>query len=436
MKKAAIIGAGVSGLIVGAKLAKEGFDVVVFEKSKSIGGRAAGLNRDGFSLDNGLHLIRNGAKGLLSTTMDKLGLPIELCMMSHPEFFYLSDGGILPFPQDQKALMETDIITMDEKMKLLSMFREGVYEQYRDKTLRQWLDETGGSDALGNFVRVLASAIVCPYLNLASAGEVFDFIRSRILAGSHPAGFPKGGYFKVLDKLVEYIRANGGKVLTDTQVEKININEGRVSNLETSSGAFDFNTVVIAFPYRNVFEIIDKDDCSPEVQDLLASLTPTSGICIDYALNESVTDLKSMVINYEEPFCYGMAISNLDPSVAPEGKQLLTFTSLTLPENMEDSSQSDELVKYIENFAFNVWPEIPRALMWKRVLKLKIVNSVQVNSKQYRDTRPNPRSMGIDGIYLSGDALNATGGGGDLAVHSANLCADAILSDKGERING
>ena len=176
MKKAAIIGAGVSGLIVGARLAKEGFDVAVFEKSKGIGGRATGLIRDGFSLDHGLHLVRNGVKGHLSTTMDRLGIPVDLCLMSHPEFFYFSDGILLPFPQDKEALMETDIISMDEKMKILSMLQEGIYDEWKDKTLQQWLDNVGSSDALGDFARVLASAIVCPYPHLASAGEVFDFI--------------------------------------------------------------------------------------------------------------------------------------------------------------------------------------------------------------------------------------------------------------------
>ena len=59
-RKAVIIGSGVGGSGVGALLASEGnFEVTLVEKSNLIGGRFAGLQKDGFHLDVGCHMLAN-----------------------------------------------------------------------------------------------------------------------------------------------------------------------------------------------------------------------------------------------------------------------------------------------------------------------------------------------------------------------------------------
>ena len=53
MKKISVIGSGFSGLAASAVLAKEGFDVTVFEKNPSPGGRARKFEAEGFVFDMG-----------------------------------------------------------------------------------------------------------------------------------------------------------------------------------------------------------------------------------------------------------------------------------------------------------------------------------------------------------------------------------------------
>ena len=52
-RKIAIIGSGFSSLAAASYLAKAGFEVNVFEKNKSLGGRARQLKKDGFTFDMG-----------------------------------------------------------------------------------------------------------------------------------------------------------------------------------------------------------------------------------------------------------------------------------------------------------------------------------------------------------------------------------------------
>ena len=53
MKKVAVIGSGFAGLTAAIELSSKGYDVTIFEKNSSIGGRARKLEIDGFTFDMG-----------------------------------------------------------------------------------------------------------------------------------------------------------------------------------------------------------------------------------------------------------------------------------------------------------------------------------------------------------------------------------------------
>ena len=67
--KIAVIGAGISGLYCSYLLEKKGYEVDLFEKSSKIGGRMASLEKSGFILDRGFHVLQTGYP-LASTIFD------------------------------------------------------------------------------------------------------------------------------------------------------------------------------------------------------------------------------------------------------------------------------------------------------------------------------------------------------------------------------
>lgn len=70
--RVAVIGAGVSGLAAARDLATYGHDVVVYEKSRGVGGRAATRRRDGFVWDTGATSIAPRGKRIEKVMLQEL----------------------------------------------------------------------------------------------------------------------------------------------------------------------------------------------------------------------------------------------------------------------------------------------------------------------------------------------------------------------------
>lgn len=74
-RDAVIMGGGMSGLICGALLADEGYDVTVLEKQRSVGGGLGSFHRNGMEYDIGAHtLFGFGESGAFGTVLRRLSL--------------------------------------------------------------------------------------------------------------------------------------------------------------------------------------------------------------------------------------------------------------------------------------------------------------------------------------------------------------------------
>lgn len=76
MKRVAIIGAGISGLACARQLVKEGVEIVVFEKSRSLGGRCASRSWEGCVFDHGAQFFTARSPDFQSY-LEELGASVE-----------------------------------------------------------------------------------------------------------------------------------------------------------------------------------------------------------------------------------------------------------------------------------------------------------------------------------------------------------------------
>jgi phytoene dehydrogenase-like protein len=70
-----IVGGGIAGLTAAAYLCNSGYQVVVCEKEKKVGGLVNSFNYKGFTFDGGIRAIENS--GIVMPMLRQLGLHID-----------------------------------------------------------------------------------------------------------------------------------------------------------------------------------------------------------------------------------------------------------------------------------------------------------------------------------------------------------------------
>ena len=105
-KTAIIIGAGVGGIATAVYLAKNGYEVDIYEKNSSPGGRCGQLIRDGHRFDLGATMLL--MPGIYDDVFKSLGIPLFENKDIHPlEDLYrifFDDNGIFDFSKDAEKM--------------------------------------------------------------------------------------------------------------------------------------------------------------------------------------------------------------------------------------------------------------------------------------------------------------------------------------------
>ena len=105
---ACIIGGGMSGLITGALLAKNGYKVTVLEKNHIIGGGLQSFYRDGIAFNTGMQACAGYIPGMISYQVCKyLGLASEINLLAtdenKQEIIWLDKNEAVCLPKGREA---------------------------------------------------------------------------------------------------------------------------------------------------------------------------------------------------------------------------------------------------------------------------------------------------------------------------------------------
>ncbi len=124
----------------------------------------------------------------------------------------------------------------------------------------------------------------------------------------------------------------------------------------------------------------------------------------------------------------GQATSNIDPSVAPPGKQLLTFFYPKPHAEILNPQAARTALSQLEMQINTLFPKLPKP-EWVRRLALPVVDGAAPTVSQYRQKRL-PIQTAVKGLFLAGDAHQVPGAGGDIAFNAAMACAAKILGER------
>src|SRR5262245_37671178 len=115
-----IVGAGLTGLISAALLARRGMSVEVLERSSALGGRAATRDKHGFLLNLGPHAVYR--KGALKRTLDALGVPVTGGIATGAGGFAIGGGRAHTLPIGFTSLLATGVLGLSGKFEFARVY--------------------------------------------------------------------------------------------------------------------------------------------------------------------------------------------------------------------------------------------------------------------------------------------------------------------------
>jgi len=475
-----VIGAGIGGTAVGALLAHQGRQVCLVERNPFIGGRCASYAKDGFVVDVFVHMFGRCEKGPFGEILRRLGRPDALRWWhaspeSRPVLFI--DEQACPYPDPSFSSREETA----EAYRAFGLDEQAVEEAFRiraaidDMPYERTLDLDGMpySAWLRTFTRnktllaiehqkVLLYSVVTS--REASAGEMI-----RMMANAHRAasiGYPFGGCAAIPEAFASVIRDAGGAVRLDTTVSGILVENGKARGVRLEDGEEIRAALVVsnAGIKETMLRYVGEANLPADYRDRVKSLTtgklveetPMGMIYLKLALDAPVIDAPLIFRNVKEGLFEGLAQlmqgivedrpptgyqginifipvpSNMDPALAPPGKQLVNFYGLAPVQSRDWQAWVDYHLGYLTT----LYPEVEKHLLWRDFSTLSRINrcsgrlhpdiiGIAQSVGQTGGDRPDPVTP-VENLFLVGSDVGRDNIGTELAAESALRLADIL----------
>jgi len=257
MKNIIIVGAGLSGLAAGVKLASAGYRVRILEQGPLPGGRTYSFRekQSGDILDNGQHLLLDCYTDTLKYisligTQNYITIEPELKLtFVHPAWgsaHVRVSGKVPPRAALIKGLSGYSFLSFRDRMKLLKIGHtlysadESYLQDISQLSVEEWLREMKQSERLKKcFWYPLAIAIMNESLDLASAEVFVRTMKIGVFDTKGPARIitPLRGLSEVfINPAVTFISKNNGHVDCHKRVVDLSVKDDTVNALSVKDG--------------------------------------------------------------------------------------------------------------------------------------------------------------------------------------------------------
>ncbi len=274
--------------------------------------------------------------------------------------------------------------------------------------------------------------------------------------------FCEGGFGRVAEAYCEAVRRNGGSVLMGTRTEKILVEGGRVTGVQTRKGSFEAPIVISnAGLQPTVLKLVGEEHFDKSYVNYVRELVPSYSLLGHrYFLSAPVTDRPyGVVFSNDSPWSlerfnlaregkasregvlYYEVPANYDPSAAPEGKQMLMTGSFCPPDPELSQEETQAWADAGEEILFGAFPGLEDLIEAKELYTTRSVSNATRDSVipgaggetiglgqiagQCGALKPSIKAP-IGGLFYVGCDAGGTGVGTQQAIESGIVVAEAV----------
>lgn len=483
MKKTiAIIGSGFSALAASCYLAKDGYDVTVFEKNETIGGRARQLKKDGFTFDIGPTWY------WMPDVFERFFADFNKTPSDYYTLEKLNPAYSVYFGKD-------DFITIEDTLeKIYTAFE--AEEQGSSKKLKKFIDnaQDNYNVAIKDLVYrpgVSPLELVTP-VTMRKVGQFFSTIKKDVrkefnnnrlaqilefpvlFLGAKPSNtpsfysfmnyadfgigtfHPKKGMYQVILAMETLAKSLGVTIKTNAPVDKIHIDiNGKATGVLIHNKTHDFNIVLSGADYHHSETLLDKQYRQYSESYWSKKIFAPSSLLFYIGFDKKLKNVNHHTLFFDvdfdmhakdiydapkwpdNPLFYASFPSITDKSSAPKGKEAGIFL-IPLAPGIEDNKElrAQYFEKIISRFETLTSQDVRKSIIFKESFCvndfIKDYNSYKGNAYGMANTllqtaflRPNLKSGKVKNLFFTGQ-LTVPGPGVPPSLISGKLVAELI----------
>jgi protoporphyrinogen oxidase len=431
--KVGIIGGGIMGMSIGYYLSQKGAEVEIFEAGPTLGGLAGSFTlEDGTTVDRFYHAILS-SDNHLRQLCEELGIEEQL-RFHETGMGFLYKSKIHPMNNIIEFLRFPPLGWIDRfRLGITVLYAQFIHDWHKLEKINveKWLIGLSGKRTYKNIWRPMLKAKFDGSFENTPATYIWArLVRMKSTRSGakqkEEAGHLIGGYNTLIQALEKRITAKGGKILLNTPITKILIEENAANGILAGGEIHNSDKVISTLALPITPQIIPE--ASTEYKELLAKTSYLGIICPLIVLDRSLTNFWTINLTDEvHPFTGVIETTTyIDPKYVG-GSHLVYLPKYT----MQDSpyqKMSDEEIKeiWLEHLEV-IFPNFDRN--WIRYFIVQRARYVEplhpLNGYPLIPSTITP----IKNIYLSTNAqIYPTLTNGESIVHKAWEVSELIMT--------
>ncbi len=477
-----IIGSGFSSLAASCYLAKAGYDITLIEKNKTIGGRARQLKRDGFTFDIGptWYWMPDVFERFFSDFNKKPSDYYQLDKLNPAYSVYFGKNDYITIEDSLEKICEA--FETEEKgssiqlMKFINKAKDNYNIAIKDlvynpgvsplelvslttmKRLNQFFSSVKKDVRKAFKNDKLAKILEFPVLFLgAKPSNTPSFYNFMNYADFGLGTFhPKKGMYQVILAMEHLAKELGVNIITDSPVDKINIEKGRAQSVICNNTTYNADIVLSGADYHHTETLLDKAYRQYSEAYWEKKTFAPSSLLFYVGFDKKIENVEHHTLFFdvdfdvhanaiydnpkwpEDPLFYASFPSKTDSSTAPENKEAGIFL-IPLAPGLEDTKELREAYfnKIINRFEKVTSQTVINNISFKESFCvndfIKDYNSYKGNAYGMANTltqtaflRPKLKSKKVKNLYFTGQ-LSVPGPGVPPSLISGKLVSELII---------
>jgi phytoene desaturase len=488
--KVIVIGAGIGGLSAAIHLAARGQQVTVLERNPQVGGKMYEISADGFRWDTGPSVItmRHVFEDLFCTAGRRLEDYLTLRPVEPLTRYFYPDGVVLDATGNLSEMAQRieQIEPRDVEGYLAYLAYAArihritgpvfIYDQpptFR-RILQTPLRDMPAVDPLRTMDAAIRSFVRSPHLrqmlgrfgtyvggNPFASPATLNVIAHVELTGG--VWYPQGGIYAIARAFERLARELGVEICTDTHVDQITVQDGRVTGVRLRNGdTLPADAVIANCDVATVYErLLPRENVRPAKLKRLTSAEPS---CSGYLLllgvegeypqlahhnilfssdyRREFDDIFKHGVPPDEPTIYVSITSKSDPQHAPPGHENW-FVMVNAPAyderwdwQAQGAAYRERVLARLATFGLDVRGRI-RSERILTPIDLERMNGARrgalygqsSNDRFSALRRPHNRADDVRGLYFAGGTTHP-GGGVPMVALSGKVAAGMVIEQK------